>query len=110
MGTGPAGGHAFEVTADAMMRAAAELRVIAATVRDGLVEAAPEGTDFGHPLLATTADDFCARWNRGVSQLILGNEAIGERVEVAVRGYVAADASAASAFDALWAGLDEAGV
>ena len=107
---GVSGDPAFEVTADAMMRAAAGIRVIAATVRDGLVEGAPDEVDFGHAGLATTASDFCARWNRGVSHLIRGNEAIGERVEAAVRAYVAAEESAAAAFDAMWEQLDEAGV
>ena len=109
MGTGSGGDSAFAITADAMMRAAADIRVIAATVRDGLVENAPESTDFGHAALATAAADFSARWNSGVSRLIRGNEAIGDRVQAAVRAYVATDDSAATAFDELWERLDESG-
>lgn len=109
MGGEPGAGQAFAVTADAMMRAAADLRVIAASVRDGSVEGAADQVDFGHPVVASAAADFCARWNRGVSRLIGGNEQMADRLGVAVRAYVAADAAASAAFEELWARLDGAG-
>ncbi len=100
----------FTFVADSLMRAAANVRFVAASVRDGTVEALDDAIDVGHARLGTVLSDFCARWNEGLNQAIGSNEQIAAQLSEAVAEYLAQDEEASRTFAEMQHKLDGFGL
>ena len=88
----------FRVVAESLMRAAVDIRVVAAAVRDGSVDGFDNGLNTGHARLQVVLSDYCARWNQGLKVAIHGQEHIADSLDVAVAGYLAQDEQSAATF------------
>jgi hypothetical protein len=57
--------------------------------------------DYGHADLASTAADFCSRWERGVENLAKDGQQVSDRLSMSVQAYLQVDQGAKGMFDGI---------
>ena len=57
--------------------------------------------DYGHADLASTAADFCSRWELGVENLAKDGQQVSDRLSMSVQAYLQVDEGAKGIFDGI---------
>lgn len=104
-GSGSPSGEGFVLVAEELVRAALDVRRVAAMVRDGWVSGLDDGVDVGADELQATLDEFCSRWQVGTDALINRQHDIADRLTCCVEAYLEQDASSRAAYENLGAGV-----
>lgn len=98
----PGIGLSNEVVTEELIVASAALREITASAKAGLVESLPRlASTLGHARLEARLDDFCARWDTGLSHLVGDGEAMSQRLGACATNYVTNEDDAAGSYQQL---------
>ncbi len=85
----------YVVTTDELSRAASSVESITETARAATIEDLPrQASTLGHVVLSTALDDFCARWDTGLSHLVGDSDSMAQRLRASASGYANTEAGA----------------
>ena len=91
----------YRVDAESLRAAAVGVSDALAAAEDQRVEDPDvDGSAFGHDGLASTAKDFCDRWQRGVDHLLKDGEELSSRLGSSATTYLTTEQSVTDSFTA----------
>lgn len=92
----------YEVVTDELIAASRAIAQVTASAKAGLVEALPTlAATRGHDRLEVTLQDFCARWDTGLSHLVGDGEAMSQRLTGCANRYLENEDQASDGYQQL---------